>query len=183
MDLFELVNDHALPSVHALLIEPFKSMWEEDESDRKTDCIKKFTYIELLCSPKKSNPYFGLSEQEREITLKRAIFQGQTPSNVEQIILAIHKYKDLLEEASPTYDLLLAAYSAKEKLVEFLKDLDPAAKTKSDTLILKPKDITAALKDVFETAKSLDAARNKMNQELMEESRTRKSRTPGRYER
>lgn len=184
MDLFEVVNMRAFPSAHALLIEPFKTMWEEDISPGKEDSIKIFTYVELLCSPKKSNPFAGYSDEERPSKVKKEVW-GDTPptGGISQIINLVRKYKELLEIASPTYALFSSSMVAADKLKDFLNTINPDRRTASGTLVLKPRDITSALKEIPDTIRSLEMLRAKVNQELLEDSKTRNQREIGAYER
>lgn len=183
MDLFELNNGIAFPTIHALMIEPFKTIWERDTIDKKPNAIKVFTYIELVCSPKKSNPYLGYSEVERPRKVKKEVWGDPDKSDTDFMILGVVKYKQLLEEASPTYSLLNAALSAKDKLVHFLENFDLTERTNAGTAVTKPADITRALQQVPDVARSIMAMREKVQAELVEEAKTRGQREVGDYER
>lgn len=183
MDLFEIRNGRAHPSVHALLVEPYKTIWDEDTSEGKEKAIAYFTYIELLCSPKKSNPFYGYSEEERPAKVKKEVFKDENYLIDTELMLATITYKEHLASSSPAYSLMVAAESAADKLKEFLLNLNPNQKTNGGTLILKPRDITAALKEIPDTIKKMAEMRQKVHEELTEASKTRKDRTVGEYER
>lgn len=57
--LFTVENNVAIPNTETLLISPFKEVWERDKSKDKGQAIKEFTFVELMSSKKKANP-FGL---------------------------------------------------------------------------------------------------------------------------
>jgi len=183
MDLFEIVNGYVVPSVHALLIEPFKSMWEKDTSNNNEDSIKIFTYIELMCSPKKSNPFIGYLEEERPAKVKKQVWGDEEYPIDTDTVFAILKYKELLSESSPSYDLYISAVNAVQKLRSFLDTFDPDERNRSGTLVLKPKDITSALKDLDEVGKNMESARDRVHTELIQSSKTRNQREIGDYER
>lgn len=182
MELFEINNSIASPSVHALLIEPFKTMWEEDNSRQHQDSIKKFTYIELVCSPKKSNPYAGYSEEERPIKVKKEVFKDENYLIDTDIVQGTMKYIELLMEASPTYGLYMAAMNAANKMKDFLNTVKPDEKNINGAYMLKPADINKAIKDIPDIMKSLTSLRDKVIEELADEAKTRKDRRIGRYE-
>ena len=186
MDLFEMVNGHVFPSVHALLIEPFKTIWEDDNSPGNEESIRIFTYIELLCSPKKSNAFFGYSEEERPAKVKQEVWGEEPPFDAEttiMIIKGVEKYKELLHNSSPSYSMFEAATAANDNLKTFLKNFDPNKRTASGALVLKPKDIFEAINKIPESMKAMELARIKINQEIaQEDSKTRNQREPGRYE-
>lgn len=183
MDLFELNNNIAFPSVHALLIEPFKSIWEADNSKSKENAIKVFTYIELVCSPKKSNPFFGYSEVERPGKVKKEVFNDENYYTTDFMMQGVMKYNELLEIASPTYSLFISSLAAAEELKENLKSIDLGERTNAGTAVTKPKDITSALKEIPDVMRSLEAMRNKVHSELAEETKTRNQREINEYER
>lgn len=185
MELFEIINGVVYPSTHALLIEPFKTIWETDDSKGRSRAMKVFRYVELMCSPKKSNPYFGYSELVRPSKVKKEVFNDENYQDTSFMIAAIVKFKELLASSSPSYDLLNSAFIAKDDLVDFLKDTKKrlAERSQSGAMIFKPKDLTNALKDVGDVTRTLEAAREKVGEELKEASKTRGQRVIGRYER
>lgn len=183
MELFEVTNSRAFPSAHALLIEPFKTIWEADDTQDKGRAIKVFSYIELLCSPKKSNPFFGYAENIRSARVKKEVFKNENYPDTGFMIQGVIRYKELLDESSPTYSLLITSLMTKDKLENFLRGFEPSTRNMSGTLVLKPKDITSALKEIPDVAKAIETQLEKVNQEIEEASKTRNKREIGMYER
>lgn len=182
MDLFEVREGRAMPSTHALLIKPFKTIWEEDTTKTKEEAIKAFTFIELLCSPKKSNSYSGYTEGERYTKLKLAIYEDEAYLLPGLVVDGIMKYEEFLENASPSYPLLKDAVAASVKFRKQLGEMDLSERTKSGTAVYKPKDISSAFKDLPDMAKSIETLRDRVNQELLAETKTRNNREIGHYE-
>lgn len=183
MDLFEVINGIAYPSTHALLIEPFKTIWEKDTSDEKGNAMKVFTYIELVCSPKKSNPFFGYSETDRPGKVKKEVYNDENYKTTDFMMQGVMKYKELLSVFSPTYPLLNAALMASDSLTQFLESVDLNERTASGGAVLKPGDVTKALKEIPDVAKSIATLQEKVQGELIEEAKTRNQREIGQYER
>ena len=185
MDIFEIQNERAVPSTHSLLIEPFKTIWDNDKSKSKEDAIKKFTFIELMCSRKKSNPYIGYSEDIRYSKLAENIYGDEfvKPTDDELLKKGIEIYKQLMYEASPTLSYLEAALEAAEKVKEMMKNVDFDERTNGGAAVYKPADITNALKQTSEVVKSLVSLKEKVEAELMEDTKTRGSRDIGHFER
>lgn len=183
MDLFEIRNGRAYPSVHALLIEPYKTMWNDDDSDNKSNVIAYFTYIELLCSPKKSNPFYGYSEEDRPMKVKKEVFKDENYQIDTELMFAILAYKEHLSFASPSYELSLAAEAAADKLKTFLKEFNLTERTPGGAMVLKPRDVTTALREIPDVIKKMAETRQKVHEELTEASKTRKDRAIGEYER
>ena len=185
MELFQITNQNAFPSPHALLIEPFKTIWEEDETPNKGEAVKIFTYIELVCSPKKSNPFVGYSEEDRPAKVREEVWKDPNFKHpkFQQIIQGVLTYKKLLHESSATYELFNSAMNAADKLRKFLNEVDLQERTNGGTAVYKPGDLTRALKEVPEVIKSLSALKDKVHTELEEASKTRNQREIGLFER
>lgn len=184
MDLLELVGDHVFPTVHILMIEPFKSMWENDRSDNHENCLKDFSYIEFMCSPKKSNPYFGYTDIEmREKVVKKEVYKDENYSISSDILLGTMKYNELLANSSPSFPLLNDAIAGAEKNRVWCKDFDLDERTPNGAAVLKPADINRALKEIPSIVRLLEDTRDKVNKELAEASKTRRDREINHFER
>lgn len=182
MELFIVQNGKAMPSVHALIIEPFKSIWNLDKDQTKGNAIRDFTFIELCCSPKKSNPYKGYDVDQRYRVLKKELYGNEAYELSSIIIDAITKYEELLENHSPTLTLLRAALQGADKFKEQMGKINLNERTNSGAAVYKPRDITNAMKDLPEMAKSIESLMDKVNKELLDEGKTRSNRTIGYYE-
>lgn len=183
MELFETYNGHAFPSTHALLIEPFKSIWEKDNSEGKADAIRWFTYIELLCSPRKSNPFHGYNEDDRPPKVKKEVFKDENYEIPFDLMQAIIRYKELLHDASPSYSLYEDAMVAAEDLKKYLRNIKLEERTSSGAMVIKPADVTKALTDIPNVMKSMEAMRIKVQGEIIEDTKTRNQRKIGYFER
>lgn len=181
--LFEISNGVLIVSEHALMIEPFASIWQSDPTPKKENALKLFKYVDLVCSPKKSNPYFGYSEDTRPKKVKKEIYKDENYATTDYMIACVERYKELLHSYSPTYDMLTSALTAADKLKKYFDSFDFDERTKGGIQVIKPKEITAALKELPDTAKGIAMMRDKVNFELAEESRTRNQREIGQYER
>lgn len=185
VDIFEIRNNLAYPTVHTLLVEPFKTIWEQDTTHNKGEAIRAFTYVDLVCNMRKSNPFASCSEKERPAKVRKQVWgdENYKPDNVLQIIEAVIVYKSFLTEASASYQLYCSAMKAVDSVKEFLDGVDLTERTKAGTAVYKPTDITRAVKEVPEVIKSLQALKETVNSELQEASKTRNQRQIGIYER
>ena len=182
MDLFVVQNKRAMPSVHALIIEPFKTIWHQDPDPAKGDAIKFFTFIELACSPKKSNPYFGYDKERRFLVVKKVIFEDEAYLLPPVVMDAVIKYEELIENASPSYSILNAALIAAEQLKNYLTNIRLTERTNSNAAVYKPKDVINALQELPKLSREIEALRTKIQQELLEEGKTRNNRQAGYFE-
>jgi hypothetical protein len=182
MELFTYQNGKAMPSVHALIIEPYKTIWAQDKDPTKGEAVRFFTFIELACSPKKSNPYFGYGPEERYQILKEKLF-GEKAYQLPGLVMdGLIQYEDFLTHASPSYSLLKAALDGAEQFKTYLSNINLSERTNSGTAVYKPRDVTNALKDLPSIAKNIEELRIKVQQELLEEGKTRSNREVGLFE-
>lgn len=183
MELFEMVNGYAVPSIHALLIEPFKSIWNNDTSNNNVDSTKIFTYIELMCSPRKSNPFHGYEEETRIKKVKEEVWGNEDYPITHEVMMATLRYKELLSESSVSYGLYVDALVGIEKLRKWLREFSLDERTPGGAMVLKPRDVTSAMKDMDETGKSIESSRDRVHTELIQTAKTRNQREIGDYER
>lgn len=180
--LFEIVNGNLIVSEHALIIEPFRTIWLSDTTPKKEHAHRLFKYVELVCSPKKSNPFSGYSEEDRPSKVKKEIYKDENYKTTDFMIMATMKYKEMLENSSPSYSLFTSALVAANKLEKYLKELDLSERTQGGTAVIKPADVTRALKEIPDVTKSIISMRDKVQFEILEEAKTRNQRKIGHYE-
>lgn len=171
--LFKITDNVVYPNEETLLIEPFKTIWERDDSPKKEVALKEFTYIEFMSSQLKSNPYRGYRESARDSILKKNIIQDENWIPDILIREAIEKIEDFQRNGSTSYSLYKKAIAAKEKLEDFFDDFNLKEKTDKGAYLLKPKDITGALLDLDKVIVNLESLKEKIEKELFEEVRNK----------
>lgn len=172
--LFEVNNNIATPNTETLLISPFKEIWNRDKTISKEVAIKEFTFIELMTSKKRSNPYAGYSDDVRLEKLKELLFKDVKNWKPDKKIEEALKYlDDIQKEASPTYSYYLSVIEAVEKMKKFFKDFNFNERTDKGVPIYKPADITRAISDTDNLLQNLNSMKEKVEQELFEATKTR----------
>lgn len=172
--LFTVNNNIARPHTETLLIEPFKTIWERDKDKDKAKAIKDFTYIELMSSKKKTNPFAGYDDKKRNIELCKLIFNNPLYEVDDLVKKGILYIEELQKEASPTYKYYQDTLITAEKTRTFLKNIDLSEKNpKTGNPLYKPNDVVAPLKSVEDIIKVLVSLKEKVEQELFEDTRIR----------
>lgn len=171
--LFVVENGVAKPNVETLLISPFKEIWERDTSKHKEQATKELTFIEFMSSKKKTNPYAGYDDGKRFEVLKKTLFEEEWEMDtlIEQGLI---KIKDFQQEASPTYQYYVSASKAAEKMRTFFNTFDINERNeRNGNPIYKPSDITRALNDTDKVLQNLNSLKEKVEQELFEQTKTK----------
>lgn len=170
MEVFIVQDGRIAVTPEALLLSPFKAIWEKHTVE---EAILRFTYIEFMCSYKRTNPFIGYVMDERG----GKIMEHCSPTSTAEERLAIIKDKNVIKamkfydkvqlESSPSLRLHTAAESAADKMIGFFTTFNLSAKNpKTGTLLYKPVDITRALKDVNDIIRTLTTTRQKVVEEL-----------------
>ena len=181
--LFEIRNNKAFPTVFALITNPYKEIWENDTSADKTTAVKWFTYLELMLNPRRSNKFFNIPEEIRQEKVCQEVFKDPKYAIPSDLIIATIAYKDDLELLAPGYATLVEAENALVKTRTFLHDLDPKTRTPTGSLLLKPKDIIMATKELPGAIDNIRKARERVLKEMDESlTKTINQRTPNKYE-
>lgn len=172
--LFKIEGKVVQPTEEALMINPFKQIWERDKSKGKEIALKEFAFIEFSVSLLASNPYKGYSESIREGIIIDELF-GKDKWKPDDIVKEGQKKLDKFQiEASQSYSLYRSSIKAKDNLVEFLENIDLSDKNlKTGLPIYKPKELTSALLDVDKVTTSLDLLKRKVEEELFESTKTK----------
>jgi hypothetical protein len=182
MQLFIIENNIVKPTTEVLLISPFREIWNRDSSEGKEFALKEFAYIEFMCSPKKTNPFYGYQEDERSDKIIANIFKGNSQVIVRGdtevlyepdmlVVDGIDTYRGFLKSASFSLSFLEACILGANKLIDFFTTVDLDERTKSGGVVYKPADVTKALSDAFNVVKSLNAFKEKVEQELYENTK------------
>lgn len=172
--LFKIEDKIVQPTEEVLLISPFKEIWERDKSKGKEIALKEFAFIEFTVSLLASNPYKGYSESIRDSIVQQDIFKDIEWKPDKLIEEGKKKFENFQKDGSQSYTLYKSAVAAKDKLVNFLNEIDINERNfKTGMPIYKPKELTSALLDVDKVIVSLDVLKKKVEEELFESTKVK----------
>ena len=165
-------------SEEALLLKPFKEIWQRDKSKNKDKALQELGYIYFMSDPRSDYQYL-VDEEERS----KAIKEGEgIPSNwkPDKVVLdAITFYKSF----KPTSALLLEdTRFAVDKLRKLLREIDLTEVDDKGKPIYTLNTITATIKQIPSLVKDLDEAEKTLSKELIESSKVRGSQEKSMYE-
>ena len=172
--LFIVENSIAKPNTETLLISPFKEIWDRDLTEDKEIAIKEFTFIELMASKKKSNPYAGYSDEVRKQKLKEFLFGEESEWKVDaEVEAGLVKISEFQREASPTYSYYISVLEATEKMKQFFTSFDINEVNDKGARVFKPNEIVMAISNTDKLLQNLNSMKEKVEQELFEQTKTR----------
>lgn len=187
MDIFVIQNGVVIPTPEALMIYPFSEIWERNAD--KSVAMLKLSYIEFMCSRKRSNPFIDYHEDEREEKILISLFPNGNDEDREIVTeddmvgIGMAKYLAMQSDASPSLKFYEASLAAAEQMVDFFTTFDlTETNIKTGHPLYKPADITRALKDVDVVLKTLNALKSKVIQELYDDSKAKGGREINHFE-
>lgn len=172
--LFIVEGAAVIPTPETLEISPFKEIWERDESPNKETARAEFKYIEFMTSVLKTNPYKGYDDKRKEEEVRLSV--GFSPKRrIDKLMKdAMQAIREFQIGASENYQYYLSAKRAVDKMRIFNNTFDlTAVNPKTLNLLLKPKDVTNALKDTEAILANFEALKSKVEEEVYAKAKVR----------
>lgn len=169
MKLFKYEGFKVTISPEALLLKPFKKIWERDKSRSKDRALSELAFIYFYCDPRSDYMYI-IDDETRmdEIKKGEGLKEDWTPDN--HILKAMELYQQLTTTTSA--GLLQDARSSVEKIREELRKLsfDEVEPAKLPKALKDAADTLTRIPDLME---SLQKAERTLNSDILENSRMR----------
>lgn len=162
MRVFEIHNNKIQVTEHALMVPVFKEIWDRDQSKEKTRAMRDLSYIEFMCNPRTSNPYYGRGERDKMKALAIDLYQNEDHEPDEDVIKAIRWYRRTLNEALPSLSMYLSVKNSVDVLSHYFRNAEVdddtgAINTDANKLmanVLKSKELLANLDDLRQAVES-----------------------------
>ena len=154
MKLFKYEGYEVKVAPEALLLKPFKKLWERDKSRIKEKAIMEFSFLYFFCDPRSDYQYI-IDDEDRMEAVKEGIGFDKEWKPDATLKIALDFYKTFDTAAAI---LLRAAQDGVDKVQRLLKDLSP-----DDTKSLK--DYLIVMKMIPEVAAMIQEAEKKLNDE------------------
>lgn len=152
MKIFELVNNEPVISTEALLIKPFKNIWDSDKSKDKKIAMAKLAYVYYSTDFK--SVYLAYTKEYRDEKLGQDLLQDPKYKPEKFVVEAIEKYEEL--QNTPTMNFLKAARSAQQATESYFKSVDYSKLDSRGNPIFKGTEVTKMLKDCAGIKDALD---------------------------
>jgi len=166
--LFQIEDGVVVPTVEALLIKPFCTIWERDLTEHKTVAKLEFSFIEFMTSKKASNPYKGYDDTVRAKHILIAVPGYDDQWKPDDLVTSGMDFiTNLQKNASPTYNFYTSAFKAARKLQDFFNTFDiNETNVRSGNPIWKPADITRPLKETPEILDTMRKLEKKVEEDV-----------------
>lgn len=157
----------------ALMLAPFKALWNRDKSKNKGRALAELAFIFFVADPRSDYQYI-VDVGEREIQVKQGLGLDEKWEKDDVVKRAIKFYESFKPSSA---GLLEDTRVAVNKLRELLRNIDLEAKDDKGKPIYTLNTITATIKQIPGLVKDLDEAERTLSRDIMQESKARGSQT------
>lgn len=188
MKIFEIKNGIVSPTEEILSIFPFSDIWIRDNHVKKDLALREFAYIEFMCSPKDTNPFFGYTQTRQNPERSRKIIENKFKEYPqwqpdELILMALDQYNEFYHNASPNLKFYESNRNVIDKLRYWYDNLDMSAvNERTGNPLYKPKEITSAVADADTVMSKLDAMKQRVYQEVFDVAKTKGNKAISKFE-
>lgn len=160
--LFKYEGYKVIVEPEALLLRPFKQIWQRDKSRSKDKAMMELGFIYFFCDPRSDYQYLTDGEQR-----KQAIKEGEGFPNTWKPDKLVESAMEFYNSFKPTSVLLLEdTRYAVDKLRKLLKDIDLTKEDDKGKPIYTLNTITATIKQVPSLVRDLDEAERAISKEV-----------------
>jgi hypothetical protein len=180
MKVFDIVSGEVVIDPSRLIIPEFKKLWSRDKTKDKHNAVNEIAYITFLFDLSADNPYRGYTEYERELVLKKDLFNNPNWEPDKAVTEAVDRFRKLMETTNTR--VLLGAKKAAEELAKWFEQIDFSKVDNYGKPIFSARELSSNLKEVGNIVKSLSQLEQMVSQEQLDKTTTRGGTDIGMYE-
>lgn len=176
--LFKYEGYNVTVEPEALMLAPFKAIWERDKNEDKHIAMQELAFIYFMGDPRSDYQYI-VDEEERIKEIKK----GQGMPNKWKPDKVIKRALDFYNSFKPaSAGLLEDTKIAVNKLRQLLRNINLEEKDDKNKPVYTLNTITATIKQIPSLVKDLDEAERTLAKDIINESKVRGSQSKALYE-
>lgn len=166
MKLFKYEGYKVTVSEEALMLEPFRNIWNRDKTKTKIKALNELSYVYFMCDPRSDYQYIVNTEDRHSAIIEsEGLDKSWTPD--ELVIEAMDFYKSF---KSTSALLLEDTRMAIDKVRDFLKSVNLQDTDDKGRPLYTINSITSTIKMIPQLIKDLNEAERVINSEMKEQS-------------
>ena len=171
MKLFKYEGYQVVVSEEALLLKPFRDVYDKDPNDDKSGAMKELAYVYFMCDPRSDYQYIVDDEERHAAVIEGEGFAKSWKPNA-KVLRAMEFYKSF----KPMSALLLEdTRFAVDKLRRLLRDIDLSKVDDKGKPLYTLNTITSTIKQIPQLVKDLDEAEKAIESEMKTSGKMRGS--------
>lgn len=169
LKLFKYEGYKVVISEEALLLTPFKKIWDRDRTKNKDRALAELGYIYFFNDPRSEYQYLVNTEDRHN-----AIVEGEGLGDKWKPDKLVNEASEFYNSFKPTSALLLEdTRFAIDKLRQLLRDIDLTKEDDKGKPVYTLNTVTATIKQIPELVKGLDEAEKTLRSEVANLGRMR----------
>jgi hypothetical protein len=178
MKLFKYEGYKITISEEALLLKPFKQIWQRDKSKTKDIAMMELGFIYFFCDPRSDYQYI-VDEEARLKSIK----EGEGMNDKWKPDSLVKEAMEFYNKFKPSSSLLLEdTRYAVDKLRKLLREIDLNETDGNGKPIYTLNTITATIKQIPSLVKDLDEAERALAKEITQSEKVRGAQEKSMYE-
>ncbi len=169
MNIFEMKGYVVTFSPQALMLKPFKEIWDNDESKDKTEATKELSYVYFMADERSDFMYI-LNEEERHEEVCRSLELGHGAWIVPHYVTDAIEYYIKMSETTSTR-MLRSTRGVVEKISSFFDTVDVNERDKNMKPVFNVDRIVSSVEKIPKLVRSL----NEIEQEIVKEKELKNS--------
>lgn len=170
MDLIKYENYQLTIADEALLVKPFRVLFNRDKSSKKERFMSEMSYVFFMCDPRSNYNYItDLGERAATIIEQEGLSKTFKPSK--ELEEAMEWYRKLTKTTSA--GLLEDTRVAVDKIRDFLRNIDFSLTDKNKKPIYTINSVTTAVRQIPQLSKDIMEAEHAIAKELDEITRAK----------
>lgn len=176
--LFKLDDYEVVVEPEAIMLKPFKALWDRDKSKGKTIAKQEFAFIFFVSDPRSDYQYI-IDKEERERQVILALGMPEKWKADKKVYDAMEFYESFKPVSA---GLLEDTRVAINKLREMLRNIDLDERDKNDKPVHTLSSITQTIKQIPALVRDLDEAERTLSKDILAEARARGSQQKALFE-
>lgn len=176
--LFKFEGYQVTVEPEAIMLAPFKAIWDRDKSKTKSTAQQELAFIYFMDDPRSDYQYI-VDEEERAKEVKQGLGMPEKWT-ADKVVDRARAFYNSFKPASA--GLLEDTKVAVNKLRKLLRDINLEDKDDKGKPVYTLNTITATIKQIPGLVKDLDEAERTLSKDIIEESKARGSQSKSLYE-
>lgn len=176
--LFKFEGYQVTVEPEAIMLAPFKAIWDRDKSKIKSTAQQELAFIYFMDDPRSDYQYI-VDEEERAKEVKQGLGMPEKWT-ADKVVDRARAFYNSFKPASA--GLLEDTKVAVNKLRKLLRDINLEDKDDKGKPVYTLNTITATIKQIPGLVKDLDEAERTLSKDIIEESKARGSQSKSLYE-
>ena len=170
MRLIEFDGQEIKLADEAMLVRPFRELFQADKSKKKEEFWRQMSYLWFMCDPRSSYMYLVDEDaRAREVKMQEGLDEDWEPSALLKEAMSVYKTQSITTQSL----LLESMRKGAEKIRSFIETINLFETDKNERPIYQVSTVTNTLKQLPELAKAMAEAEKALAKDFATDDKAR----------